>query len=119
MVRGARWLAALGSALALGGLSMLAGCGQSGAARSARLPAGRTFVSTSGTDGGHQRPLVRATKISLTFQAGNISPNAGCNTISGGAAPDAGPPLVGALARTPMAGPHPLANQHPRPLLFP
>jgi heat shock protein HslJ len=111
MVRGAGWLAALGSALALGGLSMLAGCGQSGAAGSARLPAGRTFVSTSVTDGGHQRPLVRATKISLTFRAGTISANAGCNTISGAARLDTGRLVVGALATTAIGCPQPLADQ--------
>src|SRR5260221_3914440 len=114
MVRGARWLAALGSARALGGLSMLAGCGQSGAASSARLPAGRTFVSTSVTDGGHQRPLVRATKISLTFRAGNISANADCNTISGAARLDAGRLVVGALATTAIGCPQPLADQDAR-----
>jgi heat shock protein HslJ len=112
MVRRAGRLTALASALALGMLPVLAGCGQSGAARSTRLPAGRTFVSTSVTDGGgHQRPLVRATKISLTFQAGTISANAGCNTISGAARLDAGRLVVGALATTAIGCPQPLADQ--------
>jgi heat shock protein HslJ len=111
MVGGAGRLTAIGSALALGMLSILAGCGQPGAARSTRLPAGRTFVSTSVTDGGHQRPLVRATKISLTFHADTISANAGCNTISGAARPDAGRLVVGALATTAIGCPQPLADQ--------
>lgn len=111
MVRSTGWLAAVASALVLGGLSMLAGCGQSGVAGSARLPAGRTFVSTSVTDGGHQRPLVRATKISLTFQAGTVSANAGCNTISGAARLEAGRLVVGALATTAIGCPQPLADQ--------
>jgi len=111
MVRGAGFLTALGSVLALGVLSMLAGCGQPGAARSARLPIGRTFVSTSVTVGGRQRPLVRATRISLTFQAGTISASAGCNTISGAARLEAGRLVVGPLATTAIGCPQPLAEQ--------
>ena len=111
MVRNAAALTAAGMAVALGMLSILAGCGQAGTARSARLPAGRTFVSTSVTDGGHQRPLVGATAISLTFQAGTISANAGCNTISGMARLDAGHLVVGALATTAIGCPQPLGNQ--------
>ena len=111
MVRSAGWLTVAGSALALGLLPILAGCGQSGAAESARWPAGRTFLSTSVTDGGHQRLLVRATRVSLTFKAGTISANAGCNTMSGAARLDGGRLVVGELATTAIGCPQALADQ--------
>jgi heat shock protein HslJ len=44
---------------------------------------GRSFLSTSVTEGGEDRPLVAGTRIRLAFQGGNIGASAGCNTMSG------------------------------------
>jgi heat shock protein HslJ len=45
---------------------------------------GRTFVSTSVTEGGQDRPLVAGTEIRLTFNDGQIGASAGCNMFGGG-----------------------------------
>ena len=45
--------------------------------------AGRQFLSTGVTKDGATFALVAGTRIRLTFDAGRLSANAGCNTISG------------------------------------
>lgn len=42
---------------------------------------GRTFLSTGVTVAGADRPLVDGTLIRLSFQAGQLSANGGCNTM--------------------------------------
>jgi heat shock protein HslJ len=45
---------------------------------------GRTFLSTSVTDGGQPRELVAGTRVSLWFaEDGRLVANAGCNTMTG------------------------------------
>jgi heat shock protein HslJ len=44
---------------------------------------GRTFLSTSVSEGGEDRPLVDGTRIELRFSDGRISATAGCNTLGG------------------------------------
>ncbi len=44
---------------------------------------GRTFVSARVTDGGADRPLVPGTQIQLRFDNGQLSADAGCNTMGG------------------------------------
>lgn len=52
---------------------------------------GRTFLSTSVTEGGRPRELVAGTKVSLWFaEDGRLVANAGCNTLTGRVALDGG-----------------------------
>lgn len=44
---------------------------------------GREFLSVSVTDGGIDRPLVAGTQIRLSFSAGSLGAQAGCNHIGG------------------------------------
>ena len=44
---------------------------------------GKEFWSTAVIEGGADRPLVEGTRISLRFEAGEISVGAGCNNIGG------------------------------------
>lgn len=67
----------------------MVGCGgqgpaaQPGGSPSADL-VGRTFLSTSVTEGGRPRELAPGTKVSLWFaNDGRLVANAGCNTMSG------------------------------------
>jgi heat shock protein HslJ len=94
-----RLLAALGSLL-------LAACGSAGTASD--LPArgtepgnlaGRVFLSTA-IDG---RALVPGSRVRLSFDAGQIGANAGCNTMGGSVAIDGGRLVLGPLAMTQMA----------------
>jgi heat shock protein HslJ len=68
---------------------------------------GREFVSTEVE--GHQ--LVEGSTIRLTFQDGNVSANAGCNTMSGGYTFEGDVLRVELLATTEMACPDPLMDQ--------
>jgi heat shock protein HslJ len=60
---------------------------------------GRTFVSTAVE--GYQ--LVEGTQVQLTFEAGNIGANAGCNQLSSGYALEGDVLVVDAMAMTQMA----------------
>ena len=69
---------------------------------------GRSFVATE-VEG---RDLVEGSTLRLTFEDGNVSAQAGCNTIFGGATWDDGTlTLVGELARTSMGCVDGLAEQ--------
>jgi heat shock protein HslJ len=60
----------------------LAACTAPGPAGGADVD-GRTFLSSSITDGGEDRPLVDGTQVRLAFADGYVSANAGCNIIGG------------------------------------
>jgi heat shock protein HslJ len=70
---------------------LVVGCGggqgsaaQPGGSSSAADLIGRTFLSTSVTEGGQPRELVPGTKVSLWFaEDGRLVANAGCNTMTG------------------------------------
>jgi heat shock protein HslJ len=101
--------------------AVVAGCGDSGSsdgsastgpATSADL-AGRTFVSTGVTQAGQPYDLVKGSRITVSFDDGRVSANAGCNSMSGGASLDGGILTVdsGGLATTEMACDQPLMDQ--------
>lgn len=98
--------------LLLGGVVTLAGCGSStetdgGGAAPLDL-AGRSFTSTEVTG----RTLVTGTTITLTFEDNQISAQAGCNTIFGGATWEGGVLAVeGPLATTQIGCERGLAAQ--------
>ncbi len=65
--------------------------------------AGRTFVSMGDTTGPGGEPLVRGTKLKLTFSEDSVSAGAGCNSMSGPASVvDGVLVLSGRLATTEM-----------------
>jgi heat shock protein HslJ len=64
---------------------------------------GRTFLSTSVTDGGKDHQLVAQTRIRISFKDGHISLSAGCNTMGGTYKVVNGLLNVGDLATTDMA----------------
>jgi heat shock protein HslJ len=67
-------------------------------------PADRTFLSTSVSQGGKDRPLVAGTRITLQFQrAGGLSAQAGCNHLGGSGRLDGDVLVLGDLAMTEMA----------------
>jgi heat shock protein HslJ len=68
---------------------------------------GRHFLST-GVEG---RDLVEGTTLSLTFEDGGLSANAGCNTLFGGYTIVDGELRAGTLAQTEMACEPPLMDQ--------
>jgi heat shock protein HslJ len=72
---------------------------------------GRTFVSTSVSVDGTDAPLVDGTQLEITFEAGDISVNAGCNTMFGGASLDDGTLTVDSLGQTEMGCEQPLMAQ--------
>lgn len=64
-------------------LATIGGCGENLGAAAPGLPNGRTFLSTSVSEGGKPRPLVRGSRIQLIFAGGELRANAGCNSYSG------------------------------------
>src|SRR5689334_11260610 len=72
---------------------------------------GRTFLSTTVTEKGQDRPLVPDTRLTLTFQDGNVSAHAGCNHMTGGVDVDGERLVVERLAATRMACDAPLMEQ--------
>src|SRR5690348_2502521 len=64
---------------------------------------GRTFLSTTVTENGQNRPLVPGTRLTLTFQDGGVRAYAGCNHLTGRASVDAERLIVGDFASTRMA----------------
>jgi len=89
-------------------LVMLAACGR-GAAPGGPGPGasgdldGRTFLSTEVTENGSVKPLVAGTRISIRFEAGRVSANAGCNHLGGPYSINSGKLVVNDLAMTDMA----------------
>lgn len=110
-MRGRSWALVVPALLLAAGL---AGCGQdlvtrpggaaSGVAFDANAPTG-AFVSTEVTEGAKPRQLVQGTRIGLTFTAGRISANAGCNSMSATASFSNGHLVVGELAQTDLGCP--------------
>ncbi len=63
---------------------------------------GRTFLSARVTDGGAGRPLVPGTQIRLRFDDGQVSADAGCNSMGGAYRLANGRLLVDEMAMTAM-----------------
>lgn len=72
---------------------------------------GRTFLSTGVTDDGAPRDLVEGSRIRLTFEDGNLSAHAGCNTMFGGYRLDGEVLVVEDMGMTEMGCPGGLAEQ--------
>ena len=72
---------------------------------------GRTFLSTSVTESGTDRPLVEGTRIRLGFEDGHLSASAGCNTLGATYQVDGGVLVIGDAATTEMACDPPLMDQ--------
>jgi heat shock protein HslJ len=64
---------------------------------------GRTFLSSTVTVNGEDRPLAPGTRLSVTFQDGDLRVHAGCNHMSGPVSLDGGRLDVGAFASTMMS----------------
>ena len=73
-----------------------------GATASGAALDGTSFLSTSVTDGGADRPLVDGTRIRLGFTDGQLSANAGCNTFGGNYRVEGGRLVVEGGAMTEM-----------------
>jgi heat shock protein HslJ len=71
--------------------------------RSDQWPAGRTFLSTSVTENGPDRPPVDDGSISLHFTTGRISARAGCNTLNTDGRIDGHRLILGPATMTQMA----------------
>jgi heat shock protein HslJ len=71
--------------------------------RSDQWPTGRTFLSTSVTENGQDRPLVDSGHISLRFTAGSISARAGCNILDTDGRVDDHRLILGQVSMTDMA----------------
>jgi heat shock protein HslJ len=87
---------------------LLGGCGSSSGAGGTPDLAGKTFTSTEvrGTE------LVSGSSVTLSFEDGRISANAGCNTMNGAATWDTGKLVVtGPMASTMMACSEALTKQ--------
>ncbi|MPY78646.1 MAG: META domain-containing protein [Actinophytocola sp.] len=90
----------------------IGGCGSQGDAEPAdRLPVGQEFLSTEVTEAGEQRPLVKNTRIRLTFAERELTINAGCNTLFGDARLDSGRLVVENMGGTEMGCAKPLMKQ--------
>jgi heat shock protein HslJ len=111
-----RSLPAIGMSLAA--ITILAACttsstpsssgpSSSGTSASAASLDGHAYVSTSVTG----RDLVAGSTVTLTFGAGRLGANAGCNTMSGAYQLADGKLSVGQMASTMMACPDPLMAQ--------
>jgi len=77
------------------------GSGGSGSSYPAVID-GRTFLSTTVTAGGKDRPLAGGTSVSLTFSDGRITASAGCNTMGGDYTIKDDVLLIGQLSTTEM-----------------
>jgi heat shock protein HslJ len=87
--------------LAIGGLVLVAvAC--SGTAAAPQPLEGRTFLSTSVTKDGADRPLVPGTQVRISFTDGRIGLSAGCNIMGGAYGVDGGQLLVAAAGMTEM-----------------
>ena len=89
-------------------LVMLAACGRGASPGGpGRGPTGdldgRTFLSTEVTENGAAKQLVAGTRISIRFEAGRLSANAGCNHLGGPYSVESGMLVVDDLAMTDMA----------------
>lgn len=97
-------------------LLLVVGCGstaEQGGGSSGDELVGRTFLSTSATDGGEPRELAVDTRVSLWFaDDGRLVANAGCNTLAGPVTLDGGKiETTGDLSMTEMGCDAPLHAQ--------
>jgi heat shock protein HslJ len=74
-------------------------------------PTGHTFLSTSVTENGRDRPLVDGGNISLRFTAGGISARAGCNILETDGRVDDHRLILGQVSTTDIGCPQPLELQ--------
>jgi heat shock protein HslJ len=76
-----------------------------------RLPAGRTFVSTSIKANGQAVPWAAGTGVTLSFTDTEVGGTGGCNHLGGRARLSAGRLIVADLGSTEMACPEPRMSQ--------
>lgn len=98
------------------GVTVLAGCGsqrgtEPGSGGDAGRPADGTYVATTATVDGADRPLVPGSRITFTIKGSHISLNSGCNLMSGDGSWDGTTLTIGSLAMTEMACEEPLMTQ--------
>jgi heat shock protein HslJ len=102
----------LGVALAL---LVLTGCGDRGAGGSTGRTDlhldGTSWIATSVTEDGADRPLVAGSTLRVDFSDGSIAVNAGCNHLHGDYRLTGDRLAVGALASTEMGCDQPLMDQ--------
>ncbi len=97
-----RSLAILAVFVAVAGLAACAQVATPGA-DPGTWPQGRTFLSTSVSEDGADKPLVEGTRIELSFGDDHrVSANAGCNILAGTGSIDEGRLAVGSLSMTEM-----------------
>lgn len=82
-----------------------------GASPSSPVLDGRTFLSTSVTQGSVARPLVPGSRIRISFSSGGLSAAAGCNQMGGAYRIEGGRLIADSLASTQMACDPPLMEQ--------
>lgn len=99
-------------AVTLAVLLLLTSCGTAtGPGGGAEDVDGRTFLSTQASEDGVPRDLVEGSRISITFEGGQLSAQAGCNTMLGGYEVDGNTLVVDGLAMTEMGCPEDLMAQ--------
>lgn len=102
------------TAVALLLVAVLSACGTEGGptpAGPAPADLSGTYVVTSVTDGGADRPAVEGSEIRLSFKAGTLGIHAGCNHLSGSYSVTGDRLEVGAMGGTEMGCPQPLMDQ--------
>lgn len=98
-------------AVTLAVLLLLTSCGTATGPGGAADVDGRTFLSTEVAEDGVPRDLVEGSRISVTFEDGQLSAQAGCNTMFGGYEVDGDTLVVDGLAMTEMGCPEDLMAQ--------
>ena len=100
--------------IALAGIVLvLAGCGQSPSTDARATPVGKTYLSTSVTEGGKPKELAPKTRVRLQFtDDGRLVADAGCNSMQTKVSTKDGKlTLDGELASTAMGCPGPQQGQ--------
>src|SRR5699024_2671020 len=92
-------------------LLVLGGCGERDGPGEQPRVAGRTFLSTDVRREGRPSPLVEGTRIRMTFEGGQVSVQAGCNSLSGDYRVESGVLRVGQVGGTEMGCPEALMAQ--------
>jgi heat shock protein HslJ len=98
-------------ALLLTGVFVMMGYGRDDESGGAGNLWERTFLSTTVTENGQERPLVPGTRLRLTFHDGDVRAYAGCNHLTGRASVDGERLVVDRFATTRMACDAPLEEQ--------
>ena len=104
-MRTVKWIMAVAAGVGL----LVVGCGDNGSddpggAASGELPDGRTFLSTSVTDGDMPRSLADGTRIRLDFTGDDLRVDAGCNLLWFSPTRQDGDRLITAMEFTTNAG---------------